>query len=652
MKKSDIQLGRRYTALVSGKIAIVRADALNDDGSYAVTNLDTGRKLKFKTAARFRRPCLTPSNELAAVKAPSVPRKAVQGELVLDTAEPTQTAVADASGAVTVGRKVTKPSTSLATLRKRAKTSEVATTGGGLPSHVIIVARAGTGKTTTGIGGLTVMKGGKFEHEPSDQQRAIFEAFVESKTARSIAMVAFNKSIATELSRRVPEGVDAMTMHSMGFKAVLRAIKLAKGRDTINGWNVRNITAELIGKPDKAIDPVLMAGVDSLVGLCKTNLIGSYDAETETYNVSTDDLDRLTSRYDISLNGHRAQAYDLVPRVLARCASVGDGGTIDFNDMIWLPIVRNLPVWQYDLLFVDEAQDLNPCQQELAIRAGRRLIFCGDDKQAIYGFTGADSESLDTLYDRLSCTTRGCRRLPLTVTRRCGHAIVAEAQKYVPDFQAHESNGPGKIDRDILLGISTEGPSDYAFKNNAGQMECDVRPGDMILCRTNAPLVSQCFRFLKAGVKAQIQGRDIGKQLITLINKIKAKSVIELIQGVEAWAAKETETENAKKNPSEGRLIAITDKADCVIVFAEGAETVDEIKERVNAVFSDDAGKGILLSSIHKAKGLEADRVYFINHAKAPCPHPMAKQPWAREQEYNLLYVGITRAIKELIWVG
>jgi superfamily I DNA/RNA helicase len=36
---------------------------------------------------------------------------------------------------------------------------------------------------------------------------------------------------------------------------------------------------------------------------------------------------------------------------------------------------------------------------------------------------------------------------------------------------------------------------------------------------------------------------------------------------------------------------------------------------------------------------------------EAPMPHPLGKSPWEREQEYNLLYVAITRAIEELVFV-
>ena len=70
-------------------------------------------------------------------------------------------------------------------------------------------------------------------------------------------------------------------------------------------------------------------------------------------------LDKLCSHYEIDLNGNRSRVYDLVPQVLDLCKDVDHDGRIDFDDMIWLPVVRNLPVFRYDLLLVDECQDLN-----------------------------------------------------------------------------------------------------------------------------------------------------------------------------------------------------------------------------------------------------------------------------------------------------
>lgn len=59
--------------------------------------------------------------------------------------------------------------------------------------------------------------------------------------------------------------------------------------------------------------------------------------------------------------------------------------------------------------------------------------------------------------------------------------------------------------------------------------------------------------------------------------------------------------------------------------------------------------KAITLSTIHKSKGLEARRVWWLNSSR--CPAPWAKRPWQQQQEINLCYVAATRAIETLILI-
>lgn len=547
------------------------------------------------------------------------------------------------------------------------------------PPHVIVEARAGTGKTTTLICGLQKIRGEvpgvdvlkdpwkpelgtwRKEIEPSPQQRAVWDAMAESRGAGSVCFVAFNKSIATELQARVPKGCEAMTMHSMGF----RACQAAFGKLKVDQYRVQDIIADLLGKDirDLRKDKLeTVKAVEELVGLCKMNLVGFFGGNLHTTAANANNsicwdetLTELASHYDVELNGNRREIFDLVPQVLERCKAVHVDRCVDFDDMIWLPVVRSLNLTKYDLLLVDEAQDLNRCQQQLAMAAGRRLILCGDPKQAIYGFAGADSQSMARMEDVLSRTDRGCVRLPLTVTRRCGKAIVREAQKIVPDFEAFETNPDGRVLHALYKTeqtVEVNDPSRPTTKSeNAGYHRL-VQDGDMCLCRVNAPLVSQCFRFLKAGRKANIQGRDIGQGLIKPLKKLKATDVVDLVAKLDDWHAKERRKEEAKRNPNEAKLIALQDKLDCLLCFTEGQETVEAVVKKIESVFTDDkTSPGIKLSSIHKAKGLEAKRVFFLMPKEGPCPHPMAKTAWAKEQEQNLLYVGITRAIEDLVYV-
>lgn len=652
MKKKDIVEGGHYTAKVSGKLTTVRVDKIRDrfdsysDRSqtvYDVTNLSTGRATTFRSAQRFRQNVPATNQAGPVLEAIEVASQALE----LSARQMNKAKVT--TPRKTYGEKQQK----LADKLRQQKDPGVDTA-----PHLIVIARAGTGKTTTLVEGLRIVQGEKPNLDPSPQQATIWAKMRTGPRPKSICFVAFNKSIATELQERVPEGCDAMTMHSMGFKSIMRHF----GKVQVNSYRVQDIIAELLETDIRNLrrtKPVLVQATERLVSLCKMNLVGGGAGTwAENRDFVQQQLAELAAHYDIDLNGRASEVFALVPRVLERCKDVARDNCIDFADMIWLPIALGLPVYCYDLLLVDEAQDLNRCQQALAIRAGRRLILCGDPKQAIYGFAGADAESMTRLKQEVKITDRGCQTLPLTVTRRCGKAIVEEAKQIVPDFEAHDSCGNGLVSRNSFhFEVATNAKTGHRATTG---YHSRVKDGDMILCRVNAPLVSECFKFLRAGRKANIQGRDVGQGLISTIQKLTksphsgpATEVELLLTRLSDWLYAEQRKENAKRNPSETRLIALQDRYDCIVCFTEGAETVEQVIQKIENIFTDNkTGDGIKLSSVHKAKGLEAKRVFLLQPEGATIPHPMAKTAWQREQESNLLYVAITRAIEELVYVS
>ena len=530
--------------------------------------------------------------------------------------------------------------------------------------HLIVEARAGTGKTFTLVVGVINMFRQKcpslwerlkttlgFDPIPTPQQAKIWESMALSCNARTIQFTAFNKSIVREFEDKWGWVIEALrgvgvslsfnTNHSMGYAAVRKAFP----RIDMSEHRVTDLIAELLHKDVRELRKnqfEMLKGTERLVGLCKMNLLDGKDQ---------DDLQRLASHHDLDIDGYRSEVFDLVPKVLALCKDPSKDRRIDYDDMVWLPVVHRLTMAKNYLLLVDEAQDLNRCQQALAKLAGHSLILVGDPKQAIYGFAGADVESMPRMARELSETQQGCEVLPLTMTRRCGKAIVKEANKLVPDFEAFPGNPEGEVLEALYPtfekgGRTEERPFDQTYL-------AKVQDGNMVLCRVNAPLVSQCFRFLRRGIKANIQGRDVGQGLITTIQKLGADSVKELVTKVGDWLETESSRERAKRNPSESRVIALQDRHDCILAFAEGAKDVTEVIKKIESLFTDSRSReGIRLSSIHKAKGLEAQRVFILQPKGATIPHPMAKSNWQVGQEYNLLYVAITRAIRQLYFVS
>ena len=558
--------------------------------------------------------------------------------------------------------------------------------------HIVVRAYAGTGKTFTQIVGVAWAFGGDkiwpevqrtmaerinakagqqkvdpdtFRVIPSDEQQAVWNSFALSQgKVKTVTYCAFNKSIVTEFSEEwgwlvklmATQGITLQfaTVNSLGNSVVSRAF----GRLDVKDWHTSTLLSKHLGKNPhdlKRQDPVLVSAVSELVGLCKLNLTGW--TETGGFDVDAvtpDELDELIHHYDIELNGQRNRVYDLVPTMLKASLDPVPTREIDYNDQNWLPMVLNLPIPQVDFLLIDEGQDLPRCKQEFGRRLGRRIALVGDVHQAIYGFAGADVDSIPRMERLLGVE----QPLTLTETRRCGKAIVEEARKIVPGFKAHESNGAGSV---------------RTLARDKYSAEAEDR--DMVLCRVNAPLISEALRFIKAGRKAVVRGREFGKSIIEFVTKLKAGSVPDLVAKVDAWYKLECDKENAKRNPSEQRLINFADRRDCVLAFTDGSTTVQEVLDKLDLVF---AGKqcprcrkhfnesltdcfncryplikpdGVLFSSVHRAKGLEAKRVFILSFKGAEMPHPMARSEWQQEQEQNCLYIARTRAVEELIYV-
>jgi len=261
---------------------------------------------------------------------------------------------------------------------------------------------------------------------------------------------------------------------------------------------------------------------------------------------------------------------------------------------------------------------------------GRRLYVADNIVvgNSIYGFRGADAEAVPNIIKRLDAKV-----LPLSITYRCPKSHVRLAQELVPTIEAADDAIEGLIE-DISF---------YEFSQEA-------KPGDLVLCRCNAPLVAPAFSLIRRGVKAVILGRDIGKSLMALVKKVQKKhkviTLTDTLAALEEYSQKEiTKLLAAKKTT---RATSLEDRVETILALSDGCETVSELERKTEEIFSDDA-EGVTFSSVHKAKGGQAERVFIL--APHLMPHPRATQEWEIEQEKNIIYVSKTRATKELYFV-
>jgi superfamily I DNA/RNA helicase len=415
-----------------------------------------------------------------------------------------------------------------------------------------------------------------------------------------------------------------MTIHQAGRRAIVAAgIKLPNQADNRKaGRLVGNALDTLTGLSKEDRDELFAP----LIKLMRFVRVGLIDIKDRWAVAETMDLQDIDVPIDIAMQ--------LLPGMMEACTKEVRAGIIDFDDMIWAPNALNFAPQKFLWLFVDEAQDLSPASRELVLKMidprGGRALFVGDPQQAIMAFAGASNNSVDLIVERTGAT-----KLPLSVCYRCPASHIALAQELVPHIQA----APG----------ASEGVIGHISEQQVVSM---AREGDLIMCRVTKHLISLVYEFIEAGIPARVLGREIGDNLVAQVKKVvKATKcgVDDFLEAQDGWVSGQV-AKLVQVEGNESKAESLKDKASCLssIIRSTRPASVDQLIVEINALFSNERAS-VTLCTIHKAKGLEADRT-FILHPEL-LPHPMAKTIESKQQEIHLEYVAKTRAKQEMYFV-
>jgi len=351
-------------------------------------------------------------------------------------------------------------------------------------------------------------------------------------------------------------------------------------------------------------------------------------------------LDLLARRYDVDVDAVLWPLVVLVVRNTLRigCTPPSSGKwLVDFTDMIWLPNVLGLRPKQYDLVLVDECQDISTAARRLlmaSVRRGGRMMWVGDPQQSINGFAGADSDSFDAIIRESRAQV-----LPLSVCYRCPTSHLARAREWRSDIEARPGAPVGSIRRLERI--------DYVD---------EAKSGDLVICRRTAPLIGLCFELIAAGTSAMVRGRaDMSKGLIKIIKRASKRvrgdwrsEFVARLAEVETAEAAKVRQRARDENAAADAVEALGDRMECVrIIFrSSGAASAADLVTAVERIFADKTA-AVTLSTVHRSKGLEADRVVILEFDRLMSNR--ATQKWQVEQEENLAYVAYTRAKNEII---
>jgi len=452
--------------------------------------------------------------------------------------------------------------------------------------NLAVIARAGAAKTSTLV--------------------MVAEALPDTK----ILCLAFNKKIADEMKERLPSNCESKTLHSLGYSA----------------WS--KYLGKRLKVDGRKVFFLLKQEIEKLEGEDRT---ASYETLAETLDIIAKGKQQgwLPDRFkgawkplvgdadffaDLPMEPTALQE-ELVRAVSEESFRLCLQANIDFDDMIFAPALCQVSWPTFPLTMVDESQDLSNLNHHVLRKLVKRnrLIAVGDPCQAIYGFRGANEKSMEEMVGKFDMT-----RLYLTVSFRCGSKIIKNARWRAPDMQSPEWAIPGEVLRPLTWSAD------------------ELKDGDAIICRNNAPLFSLAIKLIQHGKLPEIAGRDIAAPIIKLMKKLGKPQLVKLaaMEAVKDW--EEAELKRAR----DGAKATVRDKAEIIRIMLGHTKTLGDAIAYLEHLLQRDGR--IHLMTGHKSKGLEFDNVWFLDQHRLDLE---------RGQDANIKYVIETRAKKRLIYV-
>lgn len=459
----------------------------------------------------------------------------------------------------------------------------------------------------------------------------------------------FNKSVKKELEDRLPirsdnqdyaekdggerdedendytRGVKVTTLHGLGLGII---------KDT---WTMKDpyVKEGKLGKPIGAMVrgrgwEKAQTHVFNLMAICervKQTCIDPWDAEK---------VREVARKYE---EGWKDGYAEIVKEAISESTETArEEHIFDYEDMLYLPLSHNMVVPKYDWVMVDEAQDLTEAEQRLTMEIcksdGRRL-YVGDEHQAIYGFRGADPKAVGRIQEKTDATV-----MDLDVSFRCPVSHVSEAQKLVDHMRPAKRAIKGTLQRRALKRLPSL-----------------VKGGDLVLCRRNAPLVKWCLRTIGRGTPAYVKGKDMAENLLKVVTAAESRMdgdrpPLEALQeGLEKQEAAAENPDAATRPGDDDRAIDFKKEKERIeavrnVLSEISIQSIKTLRREIEDLCKEKEN-GVCYSTIHKAKGREAERVLAVRPFEEWADED--DQEWVQQQAQNLRYVMLTRSTDTLI---
>lgn len=335
---------------------------------------------------------------------------------------------------------------------------------------------------------------------------------------------------------------------------------------------------------------------------------------------------------------------------------------VDYADLL-IKFLKLREVPKFEYVLVDELQDVNILEADIALRSGKNFVAVGDKKQAIFGFQGGSILNFAKFMDS--------KKFVLSENFRSTNQILSYAREHFVSKTKEESHKEDLVNLKSAINKEGNKPEIYDVqKNNAYSLACELAKGmegkTAIIARTN-------YQITDIAKELNARGMDYSTTFFSASGEAK-EHIINFLKGVLSFDVRDIK--NAMYTPffplSLQEAFMLSGKKDLNLdMIYEKAPGFKDIRESVknvediNALFSDriipvcisygkdylnaaltlknafqealsvlpdkdmnsltaylqstdllsaesNAEKGIILTTVHKAKGREYENVIYL----------------------------------------
>jgi F-box protein 18 (helicase) len=459
---------------------------------------------------------------------------------------------------------------------------------------LLINARAGTGKTTT--------------------LQMIASAHPELK----ILYLVFNRKAKEEADAKFPRSVEIRTVHSLAF-----SMNIGRWKDQVGSFTIADMLPAFKGRKNSQ---QLAALSHDFLEFFMNSPFPKVEEAMEVFQKEY--LCHLTDEVRKLFEGFQDRIVRTSREILASWYRQEKPCPHDFYLKLFHReghFYRKLN--GFDIVLVDEGQDLSPIMLDALAHCRKRIIIVGDTHQQIYSFRYA----IDAM-----------KRFPfdderdLTMSFRFGRDIADVASIFIRE---------AKDEKGFKIRGNPQKSSRVAFYTDLPRPKAGERSA--ILSRTNLALFEKALSLRSREIPFSLEG-NIGAILGRILDvywlseEEHDKIRDPFVQSFKSLEALETYARDLDDFQLAGMVKVVREYAH---VLPDAVYDMMKISKNTT---ENQNGPGIILSTVHGAKGQEYDRVYIDPDVAASLSRPEAPLTSAFGDEANIAYVGFTRAICEL----